>query len=121
VPFFISVSRIDLPKPKGTCGSTKLKIMAIICLNCDSEDISYGYNIWQSLKGQFHIYLNDCDVRNVYHHLKELRAMEFLEKLEPDESNEDTRSLYMITEKGRGMHIKYEPYLKILQRKALPL
>jgi predicted transcriptional regulator len=47
--------------------------------------------------------------------------MEFLEKLEPDESNEDTRSLYMITEKGRGMQIKYEPYLKILQREAVPL
>jgi DNA-binding transcriptional ArsR family regulator len=121
VPFLISVSRIDLPKPKGTCGSTKLKIMAIVCQNCDSEEISYGYNIWQSLKGQFYIYLNDCDVRNVYHHLKELREMEFLEKLEPDESAEDTRSLYMITEKGRGMQIKYEPYLKILQREAVPL
>ena len=110
-----------MPKPKGTCGSTKLKIMAIVCLNCDSEDISYGYNIWQSLKGRFYIYLNDCDVRNVYHHLKELCEMDFLERVSPSDSTEDTRALYCITEKGKTMKVKYEPYLKIIQRDAVSL
>ena len=110
-----------MPKPKGTCGSTKLKIMAIICQNCDSENISYGYNIWQSLKEQFHTYLNDCDSRNVYHHLKELCERDFLRKLEPVDTDEDIRSLYFLTEKGRGMQTKYEPYLKILQREIIDL
>jgi len=82
-----------LPKPKGTLGGTKMKIMAIICHNCEKGSDSYGYTIWQSLKDVFHIYLNDCDVRNVYHHLKELCEIE----------------------QGR-----YAPYLEVLRQASSP-
>jgi hypothetical protein len=67
-----------LPKPKGTIGGTKMKIMALICNNSDCGMESYGYNIWQSLKSNFHIYLNDNDIRNVYHHLRGLCELDLL-------------------------------------------
>ena len=65
-------------KPKGTTGATKMKIMAIIDHNCGNGADSYGYTIWQSLKAHFYIYLTDGDVRNVYHHLKELTELGYI-------------------------------------------
>jgi DNA-binding PadR family transcriptional regulator len=103
-------------KPKGSTGATKMKIMAIICYNQDCKVDSYGYNIWQTLKDPFITYLNDCDVRNVYKHLKELQEMGFLDRIEKEAVEEGNRCLYSLTEKGHDLSNKFEPYLKFLQR-----
>ena len=107
-----------MPKPKGTMGATKMKIMAIICHNCEYGNESYGYNIWQSLKGVFHIYLNDCDVRNVYHHLKELCELDLAVRIEGEAADSNTRCLYRLTEKGTSMRDRYSPYLEIVHRSS---
>ena len=39
-----------MPKPKGTCGATKMKILAVICNDCENHKECYGYGIWQQLK-----------------------------------------------------------------------
>jgi DNA-binding PadR family transcriptional regulator len=93
-----------------------MKIMAIICHNYETGLDSYGYTIWQSLKDVFHIYLNDCDVRNVYHHLKDLCELEFIERLEGAEDDPNQRCLYRITEMGLGLERRYIPYLKVMNR-----
>ncbi|UCD43763.1 MAG: helix-turn-helix transcriptional regulator [Candidatus Bathyarchaeota archaeon] len=103
-------------KPKGTTGATKMKIMALISFNQTVGRESYGYTIWQSLKELFYIYLNDCDVRNVYHHLKELCDLDLIEKVDLPASDVDNRCFYTITDKGLDMKIKYDPYLLIVQR-----
>lgn len=105
-----------MPKPKGTMGATKMKIMAIICHNCENSLDAYGYVIWQSLKNLFHMYLNDCDVRNVYHHLKELCELELLERIELLETDPSQRCLYQLTEKGRDLEGRYAQYLEIIRR-----
>lgn len=105
-----------MPKPKGTIGSTKMKILAIICYNYEAGIESYGYNIWQSLKQMFYIYLNDCDVRNVYHHLKELCDQELLERLESDSADSSQRCFYQLTDDCRKLERSYAPYLKILRQ-----
>ena len=97
-------------------GATKMKVMAIICHNCEYGNESYGYNIWQSLKGVFHIYLNDCDVRNVYHHLKELGDLDLVARVEGEDA--DKRCLYRLTERGQGMRDRYTPYLKIVHKSS---
>ena len=107
-----------MPKQKGTTGATKMKIMAIVSHNCDTGGVSYGYSIWQTLKGQFYIYLNDCDVRNVYHHLKELCELELLERAEALDTDPNKRCLYQLTEKGRDVEVRFTPYLKIVRRSS---
>lgn len=107
-----------MPKPKGTTGATKMKIMAIICHNGEYGKDSYGYIIWQSLKDPFHTYLNDCDVRNVYHHLKELCELELLERIGTLDSDTNKRCLYKLTAKGRNLRYKYAPYLEILYQSS---
>ncbi len=110
-----------MPKPMGTTGATKMKILAIVCHNCDKGLDSYGYTIWQSLKELFHIYLNDCDVRNVYHHLSELCELNLLEKMEGAEPDPNQRCLYRITDKGRGLEDKFSPYLEVVRLGSRPL
>jgi hypothetical protein len=91
-----------------------MKIMAIIHYNSENNLECYGYGIWQLLKNTFHTYLNDCDIRNVYHHLNDLCSLKYLEKnLEP---NEDNRSLYKITSDGLMIQEQYQPYLSILEK-----
>jgi DNA-binding PadR family transcriptional regulator len=108
-------------KPKGTIGATKMKIMAIVCYNCDHGEESYGYNIWQSLKNHFYIYLRDSDVRNVYHHLKELNKFGYLERMSSVEDDPNKRCLYTITEEGRNLESYYSPYLEIVKRSSGPV
>ena len=103
-------------KPKGTTGATKMKIMAVISYNCDHGLDSYGYTIWQSLKEHFHIYLTDSDVRNVYHHLKELAELEYIVRDERFNQDPSKRCLYNITNKGRALEERYIPYLDIVKR-----
>jgi DNA-binding PadR family transcriptional regulator len=109
--------RVTLPKPKGTTGATKMKIMAIIRHNCERGEVIYGYNIWQSLKDIFHIYLTDSDVRNVYHHLKELADLEYIVRDEEYRKDAVQRCLYHMTEKGMALENRYLPYLEIVRKK----
>jgi DNA-binding PadR family transcriptional regulator len=106
-------------KPKGTVGATKMKIMAIISYNCNHGDEAYGYNIWQCLKDYFHIYLKDCDVRNVYHHLKELSELGYLERMASLDEDPHNRCLYTLTDEGRGLENRYSPYLEIVERSTV--
>jgi len=103
-------------KPKGTIGSTKMKIIAVIHHNCSNNMDTHGYTIWQTLKTSFYVYLDDNDVRNVYHHLKGLCKLGYLEKRDPDTR---VRCCYNITEKGMLLAGRYEPYLRVLDRMSL--
>jgi len=105
-----------LPKPKGTIGGTKMKIMAVVCYNAECELRSYGYSIWQVLKAHFHIYINDGDIRNVYHHLKGLCALDLLAREEASGAGFSKKCYYHLTEKGWSFKQKYEPYLEIVRR-----
>ncbi len=119
-PFDIKLSGENMVKPKGSTGGTKMKIMAIIDHNYGNGADSYGYTIWQSLKDHFHIYLTDSDVRNVYHHLKELTDLGYLTREESQAEDPTKRCLYTLTENGRGIENRYSPYLNIIRRSAGP-
>jgi len=108
--------RAVLPKPKGSIGATKMKIMAVICHNGECGRDSYGYRVWQALKSHFYVYLNDCDVRNVYHHLNGLCELGLIERLQTPEDAD--RCLYRLTEKGRNLQDRYHPYLEVLRSLA---
>jgi len=106
-----------MPKPRGATGATKLKIMAIICHNGECGLDSYGYNIWQSLRSNFHTYVNDEDIQNVYHHLKDLCALGLL--LRDDEFDKPSkRCLYTLTERGLAIREKYEHYVNVIGGKV---
>ena len=107
-----------MPKPKGTTGATKMKILAIVHHNSERGSASYGYSIWQDLKTYFHIYLDVGDTRNVYHHLKTLCAMDLLAREE--DPSPTRRCLYRLTERGRNLRGRYERYLKIVRGEAPP-
>ena len=101
-----------MPKPVGTCGATKMKILAIISHNGENGEESYGYDIWKTMKEQFHIYLGDNDIGNVYHHLNDLCEMDFVIREDEDESG---KCLYKITDEGLVLKNKYNPYIEILK------
>jgi len=107
-----------LPKPKGTMGATKMKIMAVICYKSESGLVCYGYNIWQALKSHFHTYLNDGDVRNVYHHLKDLCKLGLIRRMDVEDPGCSWICQYHLTEKGRGLQTRYDRYLKIVRLKS---
>ena len=90
--------------------------MAVICYNCEKEIDAYGYTIWQTLKDVFHIYINDNDVRNVYHHLNDLCQLGYIQKLNDMNYMTDNRCLYQITENGQAQLTKYEHYKRVLTR-----
>lgn len=93
-----------------------MKIMAIVCYNGECRRSSYGYNIWQALKTHFHTYLNDGDVRNVYHHLKGLCAIDLLVRQEVPRPGPTKRCFYHMTERGRTLRHRYASYLEIIHR-----
>ena len=103
-----------MPKPKGTCGATKMKIMEVISAHEELGKKSYGYNIWQCLKNNFYTYMNDNDIRNVYHHLNDLCSLGYIIKC-PDMSD-DVKQCYRITESGTGLKEKFTPFLNILDK-----
>lgn len=105
-----------MPKPRGTTGATKMKIMAVVCHHDECGRSSYGYNIWRALKTHFHLYLNDGDIRNVYHHLRGLCVLDLLTKEDPPSTGSNKKCYYRLTEKGRSIRQKYEPYLEIIRR-----
>jgi DNA-binding PadR family transcriptional regulator len=101
-----------MPKPQGSCGATKMKILAIICNNCDDGQESYGYDIWRIMKESFHIYLDDKDIGNVYHHLNDLCALNYVSR---DDSVPDGRCFYNVTDEGRAVKTRYSRYIEILR------
>lgn len=101
-----------MPKPLGTCGSTKMKILAIICHNGDRGNESYGYDIWKTMKESFHIYLGDNDIGNVYRHLNDLCTLNFITRADEDP---DGRCFYRITEDGIALQTKYNHFLDLLE------
>lgn len=112
-PLLIKVSRdSNMPKPKGTTGSTKMKIMALICYNNECSQESYGYNIWQDLKEYFYIYMNNNDIRNVYHHLNDLGHLGLIERGEKDDLR--SKCIYKMTQKGFDLKHRYKIYMDLL-------
>lgn len=111
----ISISEAGMPKPRGTAGATKMKIMAIICYNWECGIESYGYNIWQALKSNFHMYINDGECRNVYHHLKDLCEMGMLER-ENVQGGGSNRFIYRPTPKGLSLRERFAPYLEVVRQ-----
>jgi hypothetical protein len=107
-----------MPKPRGSTGATKMKIMAVICHNGECGDQAYGYNIWQTLKDNFYMYMNESDVRNVYHHLKDLCQLNLVERMECEDPATNIKCWYSLTEKGIGLMNNYLPYLEVLRRKT---
>ncbi len=101
-----------MPKPQGSCGATKMKILAIICAKGDDGHESYGYDIWRTMKESFHMYLDDKDIGNVYHHLNDLCALNYLSR---DDPAVDGRCFYNITGDGREIKTKYSQYIEILK------
>ncbi len=105
-----------MPRPVGTIGETKLKILAIIYQNELHGTTSYGYNIWATLKKKFHCYIDDRNLRNVYRHLKDLNEVGLVKKgtSQPAE-NAPKRRLYSLTNNGRLLKQKFSKYLQILE------
>ena len=105
-----------VPRPHGTLGETKLKILSIIHHNNLLKKPAYGYQIWTTLRDQFHCYLDFQNVSNVYRHLKDLHEVGLIRKSR-EQSNLDSPKTqpYTLTEKGRRMKPKFTQYLQILR------
>jgi DNA-binding PadR family transcriptional regulator len=105
-----------MPRPLGTIGETKLKILAIMYQNELHGITSYGYNIWTVLKSKFHCYLDDRYLRNVYRHLKDLNGVGLVKKgTKQPAKGAPRRQLYSLTDKGRQLKQKFSRYLQILE------
>ena len=104
-----------MPRPIGTIGETKFKILAIIHFNELSGTITYGYDIWKFLKERFHTYLDRGDLRNVYRHLKDLESIGLVTRGAHQKiKGAPKRQPYSLTEKGKEMKHKFTRYLDIL-------
>ena len=90
-----------------------MKILAIISSNSVNGQESYGYDIWKTMKNQFHLYLSDNDIGNVYHHLNDLCALNYVTR--GDEV--DGRCFYNITDEGLSLKTRYEQYIDIMMGK----
>jgi DNA-binding PadR family transcriptional regulator len=105
-----------MPKPQGSIGETKFKILAIIYRNDVNAKDSYGYNIWTIMKKQFYCYLDNANLRNVYRHLKDLEEVGLVEKnTKQAGENAPGRQLYSLTESGRLLKDRFTKYLQILK------
>jgi DNA-binding PadR family transcriptional regulator len=105
-----------LPKPQGSIGETKFKILAIIYRNYVNESVSYGYSIWTTMKKRFYCYLDGANLRNVYRHLKDLEEAGLIEKSKKQTGgNSPERQLYLLTESGRQLKNRFNKYLQILE------
>jgi DNA-binding PadR family transcriptional regulator len=105
-----------MPKPVGTCGATKMKILAIMSIDYSNGQDSYGYDIWQRLKDNFYTYMDDNDVRNVYHHLNDLCSLGYIAKRGEDE--ERPKCYYTLTPMADDLRQRYMRFLDILQGSA---
>jgi len=108
-----------MPRPTGTIGETKLKILAIICVNESRGTTTYGYDIWKVLKEGFHVYFDEGNLRNVYRHLKDLEKAGLISR-GPQQTIKGVprRQPYSLTQKGREMEQKFAKYVDLLSSKA---
>lgn len=104
-----------MPKPQGSIGGTKFKILAILYKNnLDGQDC-YGYGIWTTMKKHFHHYLDEIDLRNVYRHLKDLEEDGLIQKsIKQNNKTSPDRQFYLITEQGKQLKNKFDKYIQIL-------
>lgn len=108
-----------MPRPIGTIGETKFKILSIIYLNELRGIMTYGYDIWRILKEKFHTYLDPGDLRNVYRHLKDLERFGLISRGKPQTVEAaPKRQTYLLTDKGKVMKERYARYVDILENKA---
>jgi DNA-binding PadR family transcriptional regulator len=89
-----------------------MKILAVICNDCENDVEPYGYSIWQQLKTSFYVYMNDNDIRNVYHHLNDLCALGYIAKSEGPE--DCPKCFYDLTPQGHGVRHRYQKFIDIL-------
>ena len=89
-----------------------MKILAIISMNGDCWQESYGYDIWKTMKDQFHIYLDDGDIGNVYHHLNDLCKLNYL--IQGGLNDSDGRCFYKMTEEGQALRGRFGKYIEIM-------
>jgi DNA-binding PadR family transcriptional regulator len=100
-----------LPLSHGSIGETKLKILAII----HNNGASHGYSIWTTLKKRFNCYLDDLSLRNVYHHLHDLKKLGLVERsLSQTNKNAPKKHLYKLTDKGKTLEERFRKYMDIL-------
>jgi len=104
-----------MPRPTGTIGETKLKILAVICFNESRGTGTYGYDIWKVLKEGFHTYFDEGNLRNVYRHLKDLERLGLISR-GPQQTVKGVprRQPYSLTEKGRDIKPKFTRYVELL-------
>ena len=91
-----------------------MKILAIISNNSATGQESYGYDIWKTMKDQFHIYLDDGDIGNVYHHLTDLCSLNYVAR----DDEVDGRCFYKLTEQGLTLKSRYEQYIDIMKKES---
>ena len=112
-----------MPRPIGTLGETKMKILAIMHHQELQGTPSYGYNIWNLLKQKFYLYMNEGDLRNVYRHLKELSNLNLITRgSDQPVKGVPKRQPYSLTEKSRELKQRFNRYLDVLSRQnSVPL
>lgn len=109
-----------MPRPVGTIGETKFKILAIIHFNELRGTATYGYDTWRILKERFHTYLDKGDLRNVYRHLKDLERFGLVSRgAHQTVKGAPRRQPYFLTEKGKELRHKFTPYLDILSKQQI--
>ncbi|MDH5634680.1 MAG: helix-turn-helix transcriptional regulator [Candidatus Bathyarchaeota archaeon] len=107
-----------MPRPTGTIGETKLKILAIVCFNDSRGTNTYGYDVWKVLKEGFHTYFDEGNLRNVYRHLKDLEKLGLISR-GPQQTIKGVprRQPYSLTEKGREIKPKFTRYIELLSNR----
>ncbi len=106
--------------PKRAIGDTKLKILAIIRSCQDNGKRPHGYEIWKILQQAFHTYLEDKDLRNVYHHLDDLHELKLITKTADEkEGSLLPRQFYSLSDGGEQLQARYHRYLEICTRDLL--
>ncbi len=107
----------SMPRPVGTIGETKFKILAIVYLNELHGTPTYGYDVWRFLKKVFYCYLDEGDLRDVYRHLKELEGFGLIARgTRQTVKGAPQRQPYLLTEKGKEMKDKFTRYVDILSK-----
>jgi DNA-binding PadR family transcriptional regulator len=100
-----------MPRPRGSIGETKLKILAII----HNNGVHHGYGIWTTLKERLHLYLDEQNRRNVYHHLHDLNELGLIKRgSSQTNENSPTTHPYRLTDKGKELEGKFRKYLNLL-------
>ena len=90
-----------MPKPQGTIGETKFKILSIVYRNDVDGNGSYGYGIWAIMKKRFYCYLEEAGL---------------IEKSTTQtRENSPERQLYLLTESGRQLKARFNKYLQKLE------